>query len=182
MALSSGTKGFYFRKNMVGDAAHPPYAEYIIDASKTITLGDAITLSGGYADVCTAAERLVGVCVGFVDNDGLPLHGVVSHADHDGTVTGDDTYTAAADNKTDKMIRVVVMAIRTDDLYYNDADDSLAQADIGSYYDMNATGDEIDVATKTTSGVWQLVEIDPDDDSDASKGLFRCAEPYWKVA
>ena len=182
MALSSGTKGFYFRKNMVGDAAHPPYAEYIIANSQTLTLGDAVTLSSGYATPSSTNGRPVGICVGFVDNDGLPLHGVVSHADHDGTVTGDDTYVSSADNQTDKLIRVVVMAIRTDDLWYNDADASLAQANIGTFYDMNSGSDEIDVATGTTSGVWQLVEIDPDGDSDASKGLFRCAEPFWKVA
>lgn len=179
MALSSGTKGFYFRKNMEGGNAHPPYGEFIIDNSKTITLGDAITLTSGFADVCTAAERPVGICVGFVDNEGLPVHGVVSHADVDGTVTGDDTYVSASDNQTDKKVRVVVMLARPNDLYYNDSDDTLAQSNVGQYFDMNSTGDNIDVASAGANGVWQLVEINPDQDSDASKGLFRIAEPLF---
>src|SRR3990167_7980235 len=180
MALSSGTKGFYFRKNMEGDKAHPPHADFIIDNTKTITLGDAILLSGGYADVCAAASRPVGICVAIVDKNGLPVHGFNSHADVDGTVTGDDTYVSAADNTTDKQVKVRVLLVRPNDLYYNDADDTVAQANIGTYYDMNSTGDNIDVATGTTSGVWQLIEIDPDQDGNASKGLFRCAEPYFK--
>ncbi|QGH72317.1 MAG: hypothetical protein [Podoviridae sp. ctg2L5] len=180
MALTSGTKGFYFRKNMEGDASHPPYADFIIGNSKTITLGDAITLSGGYAQAASTNGRVVGVAVAIVDKNGLPVHGFSSHADHDGTVTGDDTFVSASDNATDKMVKVRVMMARSGDLYYNDADADLAQANIGSYFDMNSGADEIDVATATTSGVWQLVEIDPDNDSDASKGLFRVAERYFQ--
>ena len=182
MALSSGTKGFYFRKNMVGDAAHPPYADFIIDDSKTITIGDAITLSSGYAQPAGTNGRVVGIAQAIVDKNGLPVHGFNSHADQDGTVTGDDTYVSASDNTTDKQVKVRVMLARPNDLYYNDADASLAQANIGSYFDMNSGADEIDVGTAGATGVWQLVEIDPDNDSDASKGLFRIAEPYFKMA
>lgn len=180
MALSSGTKGFYFRKNMVGDAAHPPLAEFIIANSETITIGDAITLSSGFAAVCGANDRPIGIAEAIVDADGLPVHGVVSYADHDGTVTGDDTYAASNDNQTDKQVKVRVMIPRSNDLFYNDADDTLSQADIGKFYDMNSTGDNIDVASAATPAVWQLVEIDPDGDGDASKGLFRVAEPYLR--
>ena len=181
MALSSGTKGFYFRKNMVGGDDHPPYADFILANSQTVTLGDAVTLSSGFAAVCSTNDRPIGIVDSIVDFNGLPVNGFNSHATQTGTVTGDDTYASASDNQTVDQVKVRVSMYRPMDLYYNDADDTLAQANIGTYFDMNSTGDNIDVASGTTSGVWQLMEIDPDNDGDASKGLFRIAEPYWKT-
>lgn len=62
-------------------------------------------------------------------------------------------------------------------LYYNDADDVLANGDIGKVYRTISGGNQIDQATGSASSAQQfiLVKRDPDGDQDASKGLFK---PY----
>jgi len=182
MALTAGTKGFYFRKNQTGDAATPPIGQFILGNSKTIALGDAITLSSGLADVCTAADRPIGICVGIVDKNGLPVFGPDSHASIGAaTVTGDDTFASASNNATVSQCKVQVLIARPGDLYYNDTDSSLTIANVGGMYDMESTGDQVDVSGGGgTPAVWQIVEIDPDNDSDASKALVRIVETYWQ--
>lgn len=171
MALSSGTKGFYPRKNISGPDI-PTAFEFIIDNSETVTIGDAVDLNAGYIQVVDAGDNPLGVVVGIVDKNGVP----VNHpdADVDGTVTGDDTYASASDNQTDKMCKVQVI-ISPDVLYYNDADSTLTQAEVGTYFDVLSTGDQI-TSTGTTAGAFQLISLDPDGDGDASKGLFKICE------
>lgn len=173
MALTSGTKGFWPRKNISGPDI-PTAFGFIIDNSETVTLGDAVDLNSGFIQVVDAGDKVLGVVVGIVDNKGIP----VNHpdADVDGTVTGDDTYAAASDNQTDKKVKVQVV-ISPDVIYYNDADDTLTQAMVGTKFNANSTGDNVDVATSgSTGGQFQLISIDPDADGDASKGLFKIAE------
>lgn len=173
MALTSTTKGYWPRKNMSGPDI-PTAFEFIIDDSETVVLGDAVDLNSGFLQVVDASDKVLGVVVGIVDANGIP----VNHpdADVDGTVTGDDTYVTESDNTTDKKVAAQVI-ISPDVIYFNDADDTLTQAMVGTKFDSNSTGDNIDVATSgTTGGQFQLISIDPDDDADLSKGLFKIAE------
>ena len=70
--------------------------------------------------------------------------------------------------------------------YYNDADDDLAQADVGKIYKTTVASGKMKIdeseATEAAVGAvtsaaysFILVERDPDGDGDASKGLFK---PY----
>jgi len=171
MALSSTTKGFWPRKNIGGMELPEPF-EFIIANSEVVTLGDAVTLVSGYIEVVDSGDPVLGVVVGIVDRFGVPINH--PDADHDGTVTGDDTFTAAADNATDHKVKVQVI-IHPDVLYYNDADSDLTAAEVGTYFDTTATGDQI-TGTGTTKGAFQLISLDPDGDADASKGLFKISE------
>lgn len=60
-------------------------------------------------------------------------------------------------------------------LYYNDADGSLAVADLGKVYRPTAGGAQIDQSTGSANSTQDfiLVKNDPDGDQDASKGLFK---------
>lgn len=167
--------GFFYRKHMLG-LTTGACAEFIIANSQTITVGDSIKLSSGYATLALAAGPTMGVVLGIVDPNGINIDGEA--ADVDGTVSGSGqtlTYVAASDNATSKMVKVQVMCDPFA-LFYNDADGSLTQAYVGTFFDVVAASDQIDQSSTTTSGNWQLIELDPDGDSDASKGLFRIAE------
>jgi len=172
MALTSTTKGFWPKKNLTGPDL-PVALEFILDDSETITIGDAVDLNAGFIQAVDAGDDVLGVVTGIVDSNGVP----VNHpdADVDGTVTGDDTYVAASDNTTVKQVKVQVITSPYV-LFYNDADGDLAQAQVGTFYDTTATGDQIDQSSTTTNGQFQLISIDPDGDGDASKGLFRISE------
>jgi len=117
--------------------------------------------------------------MGIVDNNEInPLsYGYLNNTG--ATLTGDDTVATASDNESRAnyiQLQVVVDPAGAC-LWYNDADGNLAQAQVGSFYDVTAGSDQIDQSTTSdTSGQFQLVEIDPDADGDASKGLFRLAE------
>lgn len=166
--------GFYYRKHMHG-LTTGAVAEFIIDNSETITIGDAVDLNAGFIQAVDAGDDVLGIVVGIVDKHGVNVDG--QHADIDGTVSGSGnslTYAAASDNQTDKQVKAVVM-MDPFSLFYNDADSGLTQAEVGTFFDTTAAGDQI-TGTGTTSGAFQLVELDPDGDGDDSKGLFRIAE------
>ena len=62
-------------------------------------------------------------------------------------------------------------------LWYNDSDGTLARTNIGQYFYVLSGSNQIDSASAAdTNGQFELIEIDPDNDGDASKGLFRIAE------
>lgn len=161
--------------------------DFIIDNSKTITLGDAVDVTAGYADLTGATGRSMGVVVGLVRDIGgdqrVPLDqdaaGTVGGTrSGNAGVIGSETYVSASDNTTvDKVLARVIVDPNME--YYNDADGSLAQADIGTYHDLVAASDQIDQDTGSTgqegdnTNGWILLEIDPHNDGDASKGIFK---------
>lgn len=180
--------GFYPRLREGGDSTGET-RQFIIDNSVTMTLGDAVnmdTATGGI-DVAGIGERLLGVVVGFVDQNELPLdsqHVTGSDWTHSGATSGTigvETVATAADNVTDSKIKGVVI-IDPNQEYYNDANDDLDQTDVGQGFDVTASGDQIDAST-VSSGEGQFIcmSLDPDNDSDDSKGLFRIAESLLSV-
>lgn len=172
MAKSSGAKGFIPVRNIEGPDI-PTAFEFIIDNSETVTIGDAVDFNSGYLQVVDAGDNPLGVVVGIVDANGVP----VNHpdADVDGTVTGDDTYATASDNTSDKKVKAQVI-ISTNVLYFNDADSDLSAAKVGLYFDTTATGDQITGSGSTSAGAFQLVVWEPNNDGDASTGLFKISE------
>lgn len=172
--------GFYARRSEGGHSSGEQ-RHVLIGNSKTITLGDAVNVTtDGTLDVAGVGERVLGVVEGFVDKNGLPL--VAQHAE--GTdytesgnpgVVGSETVAVASDNATDSQVQAVVNVDASQE-YYNDADEDLDLTDDYQYFDVVAAGDQIDADTVGTSGQFVLIERDPDNDGDASKGIFRIAE------
>lgn len=162
--------GFKLRGHILG-AQNPILEKLIIDGSETVTVGDAVLMVSGYVQVCDANERIYGIVVGIEDNQGLDLSN--QHADFDGTWTdSSETYVAAADNTTDKKVRAVVCPDPFA-LWYNDSDATLTVAMLKQHFSL-IDEDQVDGDTNSgTVGEMQLWKFDPDEDGDASKGLFH---------
>ncbi len=185
--------GFYPYRTVGGNTGGDE-RDFIIEDSATITLGDAIDVTAGYAGQCANSERPMGVCTGFVVNIGQDRR-VPIDQDASGTLTGthsgnagvigSETYVTAADNIT---VDQIMARVQLDPMmeYYNDADSTLTQAEVGTYFDTTSDGDQITGAGATaTEGSnntgWILTEIDPFNDSDASKGVFLIAKTQLRM-
>lgn len=178
MAKSSGAKGFDYRGSLLGVAASPATIDVLIDDSATLTLGDAVRIDqDGHLDVVANGEPVLGILVGIVDKAGVNVFEVGRAGNTDGsTLSGDDTITVSSTNTSDATRNLagrVALTSSWNSKWYNDSNGSLAQANLFQFFDTTATGDQIDQATALdTNGQFQLIEIDPDGDGDASKGIF----------
>lgn len=172
--------GFFPRLTEGGDSTGET-RQILIDDSVTMTLGDAVAINTtGALGVVAVGERVLGVVTGFVDKNGLPLnaqHVTGSDFTQSGTAgrIGSETVVTASDNTTDSQIQAVVIVDPSQE-YYNDADEDLDLTDDYQYFDTVSAGDQIDASTVSTTGQFLCVDRDPDNDSDASKGIFRIAE------
>lgn len=179
MAYSSSA-GFRFRKNLAS-SEQPASLRFRAGDSATLTIGDAVRLNtSGLAVIAAAGNPVLGIVTGIVDKDGINPFSLAYSNGTGATLTGDDTVATASDNSTRAdYIEVEVLVDPAGNLlFYNDADDTMAQTNVGQLYDVVAASDQIDESSASdTSGQFQLVSLDPDGDSDASKGLFRIAEP-----
>lgn len=165
--------GFKFRKSLRG-SQEVAELQLLANDSNTFQIGDLIRVDAdGHAALATAGDLILGVVTGVVDRNGLAID------PDDGTV---DTYTTASDNTTDadKKYKVRYIPALQDYLFYNDADANLAQNQLFQYFPIN---DENDVDGSTgndsTLNTVRLIELDPDNDGDASKGLFQIVESFW---
>jgi len=163
--------GFKLRGHLLG-AQNPVTRDAIITDSETVTVGDAIQMTDGFAQVCDANERIMGIAVAITDENGIDLDSTRSD-NYDGTWTSStQTYVASADNESDKKIKVK-MICDPYALFYNDADGSLTSAMDMEFFSL-VDEDQVDADTNSaTVGEMQLWKRDPDGDGDASKGLFR---------
>lgn len=181
MAVSStSVEGFAYRKSLSG-VDKPLGLSFLLKASTTFTLGDAVRLdTNGHLTVCAAGEPVLGILEGITDKYGVNVFSPRAQGVAGATLTPDDTVAASSTNVTDTTRNLkgqVTLDPGGDILFYNDADGSLAQTNVGQLFDTTASGDQISQASASdTSGQFQLLEIDPDADGDASKGLFRIVE------
>lgn len=161
-------RGFEFRKSLITKDS-PTLLSYIIDNSDTITLGDAVMINtDGHVVVATAGEEVLGIVVGVVDSKDNAV-------DADSGTLAD--YTVESDNETDKAWKVKVIVDKYS-LFANDASDTLATTNLGQFFDLTSES-QIDASSASdTTGQFQLISLDPDNDGDASKGLFRIAESF----
>lgn len=178
--------GYFPRRTLRGDTTGA-MMDFLIENSATITLGDDVDVTAGYAGLTGATARGMGVVLGFyreLSNGGK----IALSANAAGTVTGtrsgnagvigSDTYVAASDNVTVDKVGVRV-CVDPDMLYYNDSDGSLSQALVGTYFNNVAASDQISASStavfdeSNATEQWILLEWDPDNDADASKGIFK---------
>ena len=176
MAKSSGVKGFWYKKNLSPNVEDPMRLEFLIANSEgPLTIGDAVQLTSGYLTIAATTEVVLGILEGFVDKNGKNIFtNTVSVL---GTKSGDDTYTAASSNATVDMVRGVVN-IDPNALFYNEADSTLTQAEVGTFFDTTATADQV-TSTGSTLAQFQLIElvtVNDDGTSEDSAGLFRISE------
>lgn len=163
--------GFQFRKSLDGTAA-PAELSLIGANSVVFQVGDLIRVNtGGFAALATAGDLILGVVTGVTDKND-------NRTDADaGTL---DTYTMASDNQTVAQEKVRYIPALQPYLFYNDADADLATTNLFQYFPIN---DENDVDGSTghdsTLNTVRLIELDPDHDGDASKGLFQIVETFW---
>ena len=150
--------------------------DVIIANSETITIGDVIVVSGGYATEGGAATLIFGVAEGFVDTKGIDLANAPT-SNYDGTYTdggvGVGTYVATSDNQTDKKVAVRVN-VDPYALWKNTADEAIAITDQYQHFKCVAAGDQIDGNTNSaTIGSMQLWKFQPDIGDATTDGLFR---------
>jgi len=163
--------GFSLRGHLLG-AANPVTRDAIVGNSQTVTVGDAVKMTDGFAQVCDANDRIMGIVAGITDANGIDLDSTQSD-NYDGTWTSSaKTYVATSDNQTDKKVKVK-MICDPYALFYNDADASLTSAMDMEFFSL-IDEDQVDGDTNSaTVGELQLWKRDPDSDADASKGIFR---------
>lgn len=190
MAVSSSTvKGFKYYKSLLGVDA-PLQLLFILENSATVTVGDAVRLdTNGCIKRCAATDpAILGIVQGIYDQNGQL--GVFSPripgtAIAGATLTPDDTITTASDNRTNtsKKLSVYIIPDQGEILYMNQANttQALTQAMVGSFFNVTSTGalsGQIDSNSNSfTSGQFQLVSLDPDNDGSTAKGLFRVVQP-----
>jgi hypothetical protein len=170
------TRGFRYSRNLNGGEEALLQMSFMIKNSGTLTIGDAIKTASGYADVCGAGDRVLGIAEGFIQPNNLPVNH--RREGHGATVSGsglDLTVVTASDNQTVDKLRVQVR-INPSALYVAVGDDDLSQALIGTFFDTTSAGDVIDTSTSGASGQFLLLALDPDGDGNAKKGLFAIAE------
>jgi len=176
MALSSGTKGFVYKKHLDPSVDKPATLEVIIaNSGGPLTIGDAVQWTSGYLTIAATTEAILGILVGFRTESGENIF--KTKEDHGATLSGEDTLTAASDNITVHKVKGVVI---TDPyaLFLNTADSTLTQAEVGTYFDTTATSDQITGAGSTIAQfqLVELVTVDDEGNDDNDAGLFRISE------
>lgn len=176
MAKSSST-GFEYVRHLEPGVETPATLEVLLaNSAGPLTVGDAVQLTSGYLTIAATGEAILGILVGFVTDKGENIF--KTNESLGGTLSGDDTYTAASDNATVDKVRGVVIV---DDkaLFLNEADSTLTQAEIGTYFDTTANSDQITGSGSGTISQFQLIElvtVNRDGSTEDSSGLFRISE------
>lgn len=175
--------GFEYRGQLNG-AENPVLRDVVIANSATVKVGDVLTMtalgSGGGASRAAAGNRVLGVCVGIIDANGIDLDNA-NPSNFDGTWTSSTkVYAASSNNKTNKLVKAQVN-IDKYSIWYNDTAGDLVAADDMKYFDLT---DQDQIANQNghdTAGAFLLLKRDPDGDGDASKGLFVTTESYMNA-
>lgn len=158
--------GFHYRKNLDGSAYSPTVLWVKGKDSVTFSIGDLVRINtSGVVDIVDATEAIAGVCVGVETS----AHGSVSP--DSGTT---DTWTLGTSNT--KLVGFI--PAMPNYLFYADGDASNASTDVGAFTDVT---DENSPANSygDTEAQLRLIEIDPDHDGDASKGLYQIVESQF---
>jgi len=162
-------------KGQLNGAENPVIRNVLIKNSAHVAVGEALTFSDG-ADSAAAGNKILGICVGIVDKDGIGLDNTSWTID--GTwVSSTKTYTAASDNVTVGRVKVQVITDKNA-LFQCDANASISEAEECMKFNI-ATATAIDGgAGVDAAGQFELVKYDPEGVADASMGLYKICESY----
>ena len=159
----------------------PVTIDVVIKNSAHVAVGEAVTLDAGVDSADGIGDRILGVCVGIYDVNGLALDNADT-SQLDGTwVSATQTYTAGADNVTDDYVTAKVIVDKMS-LFRNDADADLTKAMVASHFHIvSATQIDGDTNAQDKGQFW-LAKLDPE---DASVGFFCISEsvmdPYVQI-
>ena len=177
MALSAST-GFRLYGGI--DVANQVLLKFKIANSTTLKLGDLVRVNtGGFLVRAASTEVVGGVLVGVTDKDGTPPWTAFWINNAGITITNDDTVVSSSTNqtRTDNYIQgQIILDPPGTVLYYNDADAALAATNLLQFFDVASSNQVTVGGASDANGQVQLIGIDPDNDGDASKGLFRINE------
>jgi hypothetical protein len=176
----TNSKYFEYRKNLLGVGSSPTPLKILVDNSTTLKVGQfARVNTAGYVVAAGVGNPILGLVVGLIDNNGTPVNSFQYGGNTGHTNSGDDTVVTASDNRSRALAVYAEIAVAVDSiLFYNDADGDLAQTNLMQLFDVASTSDQVATGgASDTNGQLQLVELNPDNDGDLSKGLFRVAEP-----
>ena len=178
MAKSTGW-GFEYRRHLQ-PGQKPAVLEVILADSAKVAIGEGVLFSSGFLAAGAADKALLGILVGIVTEKGENVF--KTKEAHGGTLSGDDTFTAADDNSTDEKVKGVVI-VDKDALFEAKLDSSVAQAEVGLWFDGEAnTNTGCDGITGSggsySAGTqqWQLIELITEDLSGSAvtdRGLFK---------
>lgn len=178
MAYSSGIEGFWYKKNLQPGVSKPATLRVpLANSAGPLTIGDAVQYTSGFLTIAATGESILGILSGFSLGDGENLF--KTNQVHGATLSGDDTVTAASDNQTRSVQVYGEVIVDKDALFFNEADSSLTQAEVGTYFDTTATSDQITGSGSGTQKQFQLIELVTTDDEGSTQddcGLFRIAE------
>lgn len=184
-ASSTSVKGFKYRNSLVGaHGAAPTLLPFIIENSATVTIGDLVRIdTSGYLKRCAAGEFPLGVLDGIVDQNGINIFEtgrVPAAAIAGSTLTSPDTVATSSTNTTDgtrKLQGLVIVDPAGVILFQNtgDTDHALGVADLLSFFNiLTSNPGQVDTDSNSNStGVLQLISIDPDGDGNTAKGVYR---------
>ena len=177
MAYSAGIKGFWYKKNLQPGVSKPATLRVLLaNSTGPLTIGDAVQYTSGYLTIAATGESILGILTGFCLGDGENLF--KTNQVHGATLSGDDTVTAASDNATRSVQVYGEVIVDKDALFLNEADSTLTQAEVGTYFDTTATSDQV-TGTGGAVAQFQLIELVTTDDEGNTVddyGLFRIAE------
>lgn len=169
--------GFVPRGQVIGEQA-PGALALIIANSATIHVGGAVMMSSGFVAAGTAGSKLIGICIGIVNEKGVNLDNAPAST-FDGTWTpgneGAGNYAASADNQTDKKVKALVV-IDKNAQYYTDGAGDLTTAHLFGFLNLTSATQLAAMAAGQVAGQFQIVKLDPDGDGDASKCIVKLAE------
>jgi hypothetical protein len=174
MAYSASIKGFWYKRHLMPGVDKPATLEVVLaNSAGPLTIGDAVQWTSGFLTIAATTESLLGILVGFRTSKGENIF--KTNEAITGTISGEDTYTAASDNQTvDGVVGVVICDPYA--LFLNEADSTLPTSEIGTYYDTTATSDQVTGAGSGTIAQFQLIElvtVDEAGNTQDDQGLFR---------
>ena len=176
--------GFGFKKSLTPGLSTPATQEVILaNSAGPLTIGDLVKYSSGYLVGAGVDVAILGVLVGLVTKDGENIFKTKSTIG--GTISGDDTFTAASSNSTVAQVKGVVI-VDDNALFQAYSDTALVAADIGTFFNgAVADGTYADSLADSGSGAYstgtqqfQLIErVTTLSDGSAATlvGLFKIA-------
>lgn len=183
---STNVKGFHLSNSLAGVTTNPIIFPVILENTATFTIGDAVRVdTNGLLKRCAAADVPLGILQGIIDQNGINVFEtsrVPSTSIAGATLTPSDTITTASDNSsngTKQLQGQVIVDPSGSNLYWNQTNNTgLAQSNLFQYYNiLTSNPGQIDTATASnSSGIFQLVGLNPIGDGDTAKGLFRLAQ------
>lgn len=166
--------GFSLRKRLSGAGADATLLEIIAANSIVVQKGDLIRVNtSGFGALATTGDLILGVVAGVVSKEGVSI-------DPDSATM--DVYTMASDNQTVAQKKIQYVPALQDYLFFADADGDFTQANLFQYIgiDDENNPDAASVAPSDgTVNTLRLIQLDPDGDGDASKGLFQIVESFF---